>query len=262
MTCAKFCNSTSFPWVVFFFVALLRGFIIHKQEEDGCDKWTHQSYLGTEENAPVIPRWFQPCQCCRRLCYPWEYLRLGTLVRNNWAQVLEACDCLKLLSIYFDYLDCVNFTGVVCHQLSLLGTDLHAISRGGLCRDAQLILLVLLLLLSHRYHQESGDWWLFFYGVYSLFNLLAYLFQQKKLPLPRTGTRAVEQTYDVIFYFHPLLCRAEILFTTLPPSSDSPKVAEADDSLWDCMPETGNRCALYGRDITVYGTTQFRIPPG
>ena len=45
---------------------------------------------------------FQPCQCCCCMCYPREYLRLGTLISYSWAQVLEACDCLKLLSIYFD----------------------------------------------------------------------------------------------------------------------------------------------------------------
>ena len=39
-------------------------------------------------------------------------------------QVFEACDCLKLLSIHFDL--CVDATGVVCHQLGLLGTDLYA----------------------------------------------------------------------------------------------------------------------------------------
>ena len=44
-------------------------------------------------------------------------------------KVLEACDCLKLLSIYLDL--CVDATGVVCHQLGLLGTDLHAIGFGG-----------------------------------------------------------------------------------------------------------------------------------
>ena len=51
--------------------------------------------------------------------------RLGTLISYNLAQVLEACDCLKLLSIYFVL--CVDATGVVCHQLSLLGTDVHAV---------------------------------------------------------------------------------------------------------------------------------------
>ena len=43
--------------------------------------------------------------------------------------VLEACDCFKLLSIYFDL--CVDATGVCFHQLGLLGTDLHAVGCGG-----------------------------------------------------------------------------------------------------------------------------------
>ena len=34
-----------------------------------------------------------------------------------------------LLSIHFDL--CVDATGVVCHQLGLLGTDLHAAGCGG-----------------------------------------------------------------------------------------------------------------------------------
>ena len=86
-------------------------------------------YLGTERNIPVIPNWFQPRQCCCCLCYPGEYLGLGTLISYNLAQVLEACDSLKLLSIYFDI--CVDVTGVVCHQLGLLGSDLHAAGCGG-----------------------------------------------------------------------------------------------------------------------------------
>ena len=36
---------------------------------------------------------------------------------------------VKLLSIYFDL--CVDATGVVCHQLGLLSTDLNAICCGG-----------------------------------------------------------------------------------------------------------------------------------
>ena len=43
--------------------------------------------------------------------------------------MLEACDSLKLLSIYFDL--CVDATGVVCHQLGLLGADLQAVGCGG-----------------------------------------------------------------------------------------------------------------------------------
>ena len=36
---------------------------------------------------------------------------------------------LKLVSIHFDL--CVDATGVVCHQLGLLGTDLHVVGCGG-----------------------------------------------------------------------------------------------------------------------------------
>ena len=101
--------------------------MIHK--EDGCDTGAHQSYFGAKRNTLVNPNWFQPCQCCCCLCYPGEYLRLGTLISYKLAQILEACDCLKLLSIHFDL--CVDVTGVVCHQLGLLGTDLHAVGCGG-----------------------------------------------------------------------------------------------------------------------------------
>ena len=43
--------------------------------------------------------------------------------------MLEACDSLKLLSIYFNL--CLDATGVVCHQLGLIGTDLHAVGCEG-----------------------------------------------------------------------------------------------------------------------------------
>ena len=98
-------------------------------QEDGCDKGAHQSYLGTERSTPVIPNWFQPCKCCSCQCYPGEHLGLGTLISYNWTKVLEVCDSLKLLSIYFDL--CVDVTGVVCRQLGLLGTDFHAGGCGG-----------------------------------------------------------------------------------------------------------------------------------
>ena len=57
-----------------------------------------------------------------------EYLGLGTPISYNWAQVLEACDSLKLQSIYFDL--CVDNTSFVCHQLGLLSTDPHAVGCG------------------------------------------------------------------------------------------------------------------------------------
>ena len=71
-------------------------------QENGCDKGVLQSHIKIKRNTPGVPNWFQPCQCYCRQCYPEEYIRLGTLVSNNWAHILEACDCLKLMSIYFD----------------------------------------------------------------------------------------------------------------------------------------------------------------
>ena len=45
------------------------------------------------------------------------------------AQVLEACNCLKLLSINFDL--CAVATSVVCNKLGLLGSDLLAVGCRG-----------------------------------------------------------------------------------------------------------------------------------
>ena len=42
---------------------------------------------------------------------------------------LKHVTCLKLLSTYFNL--CVDATGVVCHQLGLLGTDLYTVGCGG-----------------------------------------------------------------------------------------------------------------------------------
>ena len=55
-------------------------------EHEGRWTWQgrYQSYLGAGRNTPVIPNWFQPCQYCCCLCYPGEYLGLGTLVSYNW----------------------------------------------------------------------------------------------------------------------------------------------------------------------------------
>ena len=103
----------------------LVGNMVTSIQEDGCEKGAHQAYLGAERNTLVNQNSFQPCQCCCCLCYPGEYLRLGTLISFNSARVLEACDCLKLLSIYFNL--CADVTGIVCHQLGLLSSDLHAV---------------------------------------------------------------------------------------------------------------------------------------
>ena len=75
------CISTSFPWLCSSLQLCCAGSWFTSIQEDECDRGVYQSYLGTERDAPVVPNWFQPCQCCFRLCYPGEYLRLGTLVR-------------------------------------------------------------------------------------------------------------------------------------------------------------------------------------
>ena len=100
-------------------------------QEHGCEKRAHQLYLGAERITPVIPNWFQPWQCCCCLCYLGEYLRLGTLISYNWAQVPAQLwsPCCRLWR---------------------------------LCQDAQLNLPVLPpLLLSHQCHQQSRGLWLF-----------------------------------------------------------------------------------------------------
>ena len=62
-------------------------------------------------------------------------LEPSSVITEN--QILEACDCLKLLSIYFGLF--VDATGVVCHQLGLLGTDLHAVGCRGFVKMLNLI---------------------------------------------------------------------------------------------------------------------------
>ena len=44
----------------------------------------------------------------------------------------SSCDCFKLLSVYFNRL--VDTAGVVCYQLGLLSTDLHAVGCGGFAK--------------------------------------------------------------------------------------------------------------------------------
>ena len=147
MRCVVSCGSTSFPWLVLFFGALLWGSMIHKHTESRCEKGVHQSYLETERNTLVIPNWFRPCQCCCCLCYPGEYLRLGTLSSYNLAQLLEACNSLKLLSIYFDLCWC-HWCCMSSAWSSRHRSPFRRLWR--LCRDTQQILPILLpLLLSH-----------------------------------------------------------------------------------------------------------------
>ena len=62
---------------------------------------------------------------------------------------------MKLVTVfnYFYFNLCVDASGVVCHQLGLLGSDLLAVGCGSFVETLKLILPVLPLLLSHRHHQ-------------------------------------------------------------------------------------------------------------
>ena len=128
-------SSTSFPCLIFFFATLPWGSMIHKHTGRWISQGCALSYLGTERNVPVFQNWFQPCQSCCHLCYPGEYLRLGCLVRYNCAQILEASDCLKLLSVYV-------LTSLMSLVLSSTWSSRHWSPYRRLwrlCRDAQLI---------------------------------------------------------------------------------------------------------------------------
>ena len=129
MKCLVSCRCTHFHGLYSPLQLCCEGPWFTSIQEDECVKGAHQSYLGTEGNAPVVPYWFQSWQCCCRHILKSISIRLGILVRYNWTQVLEACDCFKLLFVYCDLL--VDTSGVVCHQLDLRGTDLHVIGCGG-----------------------------------------------------------------------------------------------------------------------------------
>ena len=100
MKCVVSCGSTSFPWLVFFLGALLWGSMTHKH----TGRWMWQG------SASVVPRSWEKYSCQSKLVsalsmlllpvLSWRVPQFGTLISYNWAQVFEACDCLKLLSIH------------------------------------------------------------------------------------------------------------------------------------------------------------------
>ena len=100
MKCVISCSSTSFPRLVFFFGALLWGSMIHKH----TGRWMWQG------SASVVSWNWEKYSCHSKLVSTLSLLPLSVLywrvsqawnphdlISYNWAQVLEACDCLKLL---------------------------------------------------------------------------------------------------------------------------------------------------------------------
>ena len=98
-------------------------------QEDGYDKRAHQLYLETERNTPVIPHWFQPCQCCC-LCYPGEYLKLGVGSHNYtfttmswWMYMWTPQACTITLSSHCHDEQMMMMSSCYCsvHEMQLTG---------------------------------------------------------------------------------------------------------------------------------------------
>ena len=77
MRCVVSCSNTSFPWLIFYFAALLWGSMIHKHTGRWIsNKGAYQSYLGTEN-----------CSCHSKLVSTLSMLLLSVLslrVSQSW----------------------------------------------------------------------------------------------------------------------------------------------------------------------------------
>ena len=93
-------------------------------QEDGCDKGAHQSYLGAERYTLSFQTGFSLVNAAAARAIPESISGLEP------SSVITEPRYLKLV-IVSSFCPFVDATGVVCHQLGLLGTDLHAIGCGG-----------------------------------------------------------------------------------------------------------------------------------
>ena len=131
MRCVVSCGSTSFPGLYSSLELCCEGPRFTSIQEDGCDKGAHQSYLGADRNTLVNSVVFSLVNAAV-VCAILESisgLEPSSVITEPRYLVLDACDCLQLLSIHFNL--CVDATGVACHQLGLLCTDLHAVGCEG-----------------------------------------------------------------------------------------------------------------------------------
>ena len=83
-------------------------------------------YLGTERNTAVIPNGFKLVNAA---------VVCAIMESNSSLEPSSEPRYLKLATVSshcpFTFNLCIDVTGVVCHQLGLLGTDLHAVGCGG-----------------------------------------------------------------------------------------------------------------------------------
>ena len=98
-------------------------------QEEGCDKGAHQTYLEAEKIVLSIQTSFSLANATVVCAILESISGLEPLSVITEPRYLKLVTVSKPLSIHFDF--CVDATGVVCHQLGLLGTDLHAEGCGG-----------------------------------------------------------------------------------------------------------------------------------
>ena len=145
MRCVVSCGRTSFPWLVFFFDDLLWGSMIHKH----TGRWMWQGsasvltlILKLREVLLSFQTGFNLINAAVVCAILESISRLEHFISYNWAQVLEACDCLKLLSIYFNH--CVDATHF-CLSPTWSSRHWSPCRRlWRLCQDAQLFFPVFL----------------------------------------------------------------------------------------------------------------------
>ena len=133
--CPGVCGNISSPIPVSFFQCLLLRSTFHthkkkKKKKYGDDQGMHQSDLGADGDVLVVPNDDKFGHCSCSLGCLGEYFGLGSLIRYYSSQTFKAADGLQFLVVYGNV--SADAIGVICHQLGLLCTDLHAICRGGL----------------------------------------------------------------------------------------------------------------------------------
>ena len=156
MRCIVSCGNTPFPWLVFFFGALLWGSKTHKH----TGRWMWQG------SASVVSWKWDEYSCHSKLDSTLSVLLLSVIVSQAWnPHQLELSPgtwslWLSQASVHLLWSLCW------CHRccLSSAWSSRHLFPCRRLCRlcrEAKLILQVLPLLKSHRCRQQSGYRWLF-----------------------------------------------------------------------------------------------------
>ena len=160
MRCMVSWGSTWFPWLVFFFGALLWGSMIHKHT--GRWMWPGRASVGSWN--------WEKCSCSSKLVSTMSMLLSSvlswrvSLARNPRQLQLSPGTWSLWPSQASVHLHWSSSWSQWCFLPSTWSSQHWSPCRRlwRLCWHAQLLLpVLLLLLLSHQYHQQNGVWWLF-----------------------------------------------------------------------------------------------------